>query len=534
MSHEISSYPPVEETINPVASNEHENNSRVAELHAYIAQNSEVLVESPRAPGYKAPLGLLMSMCPEEVTAENVDEFFAEAQSMIANSAPETEAKTEEAETEEETVEKDDKTEHKQKAKPPEEKPSNVEQEKVITSKQEVQKTEQPQTITSQKHEVAADNFITAKTETAKGTLPINSEISQSSAVNNAFEKMASLPSAAPARQLQSAESPSAAVEPLAVSAAVYSAESKSPDPIGAVIKELTVTSPNPAVIDNELIMKQGIPAAAEDSGTTVPEIEEYNILFDKNPQTEEIFRVPDPLIEENYAPIETEDIEGAGEDIEAYLHIDSDEQSELPEDFAEYELPEEQTGKSFIHPVLEAPTINASEYIHDNPKPVTELSLPVEEVEKTILQMADKIEKMEAKTAQSAQQILDAIAHKLTESPARVESNQENLETASETENIEQELKELFIQLFDRVEIECSAELIEACVKLALHGDITELITNTEPDQTTDQPGDRGTHEMIKRLLAALNNFKKSVIHACEIGKSALQLYSQQIIAVR
>lgn len=535
MSHEVASHPRVEETIDLVNSDEFENNSRVVEFHAFIAQNSEVLVESSRAPGYKAPLGLLMSMCPEEVTAQNVDEFFAEAQSMIANSALETEEETVEAETEEETVEKEDKTEQKQEAKKAEQKPDSVEQEKDIVSEQEVQKTEKPQTTMPQKQEVAKDNFITAKAEATKDILAADSDLSQSSEIVNASEKTASSSSAASARRLQPAESSSHAVETLAVSGSVNPTESKSLDPVSPVAEEEPI-APTGSIQNNPqpIEVKQKALESVEISVVAVPETEENNIIYVENLQTEEIFQTPGLIIEENYATIKAEDTVAVEEEIEPYLPVQTDEQWQLADDFAEYSLPEEWPSKNFNHPVQETLAFNMSEYTQDSPEPIVELSLPAEEVEQTIIQMADKIEDMEAETAESAHQLLDAIADKIAQSQARVESNPENLKTASETEDMEQELKELFIQLFDQVEIEYSKELIESCVKLAQLGDMSELISSIDTDQAADFPQDKGTHEIIKQLLAVLNNFKKSVIHACEIGKSALQLCSQQTIVAR
>jgi hypothetical protein len=65
------------------------NDARVAEFKAFVAQNANVLGESLRAPGLKAPLGLLVSMCPVEVTEENVDLFFTEARQMLASATDE-------------------------------------------------------------------------------------------------------------------------------------------------------------------------------------------------------------------------------------------------------------------------------------------------------------------------------------------------------------------------------------------------------------------------------------------------------------
>jgi len=51
------------------------------------------------------------------------------------------------------------------------------------------------------------------------------------------------------------------------------------------------------------------------------------------------------------------------------------------------------------------------------------------------------------------------------------------------------------------------------------------------EKDEETNIPQDSGTHEVIKQLLATISSIKKSAQHAYQIGKSALQLYSQELL---
>ena len=48
---------------------------------------------------------------------------------------------------------------------------------------------------------------------------------------------------------------------------------------------------------------------------------------------------------------------------------------------------------------------------------------------------------------------------------------------------------------------------------------------------ENTNSSYESGTHEIIKQLLAVVSSVKKSVQHAYQIGKSALQLYSQELL---
>lgn len=81
--------------------------ARVAEYHAFVAKNADVLVESPRLPGVKLPFGALNNMCLAEVTPENVEYFFAEAENMLAVASDKTELE----QTENESVDEKEKVE---------------------------------------------------------------------------------------------------------------------------------------------------------------------------------------------------------------------------------------------------------------------------------------------------------------------------------------------------------------------------------------------------------------------------------------
>jgi len=89
---------------------------------------------------------------------------------------------------------------------------------------------------------------------------------------------------------------------------------------------------------------------------------------------------------------------------------------------------------------------------------------------------VADTIEEMGSEEAETAHQILDEIIHKVAEAQTLTENDAENQEVALEAEGPEEELKELFILLFDHIEMEYTPELIESCVKLALKGDMIRV----------------------------------------------------------
>ena len=49
----------------------------------------------------------------------------------------------------------------------------------------------------------------------------------------------------------------------------------------------------------------------------------------------------------------------------------------------------------------------------------------------------------------------------------------------------------------------------------------------NKDKKKLEDKPQDRGTHEIIKKILVAIITIKKALLNAGSIGKSALRLYN-------
>lgn len=101
MEQQIYTQPQVEVESEVTDSIEHHDGITVAEFHVFVAQNSDVLVESARAPGVKIPFGAMLNMCPEPVTEENVQKFYEEGMSMLQKAEvndPEEETEKEDAE----------------------------------------------------------------------------------------------------------------------------------------------------------------------------------------------------------------------------------------------------------------------------------------------------------------------------------------------------------------------------------------------------------------------------------------------------
>ena len=216
--------------------------------------------------------------------------------------------------------------------------------------------------------------------------------------------------------------------------------------------------------------------------------------------------------------------------DMELTKNYPFDELWQIPEEMPVSYMQEIDAAEDLVLPIGEA-EYSISPPENENAVTSPEISVPVEEVEQTILLLAERIEEFEAEEAETAHQLLDEIVHKVEETRVSMEDDLENHENASEAEEVEEELKELFIQLFDYVGIEYGLELIESCVNLVLREGMPELILTIEEEDDINTSTDEGTHEIIKRLLATISSIKKTVLHAYHLGKSALRLYSQELL---
>ena len=82
MSHEVSLDFGVAEAQQDLES--YDNGAQaLAEFQTMIAQNADIIVESPRLPGVPLTFGALMNACPEPVTEENAAKFLAEGWALL-------------------------------------------------------------------------------------------------------------------------------------------------------------------------------------------------------------------------------------------------------------------------------------------------------------------------------------------------------------------------------------------------------------------------------------------------------------------
>jgi hypothetical protein len=241
--------------------------------------------------------------------------------------------------------------------------------------------------------------------------------------------------------------------------------------------------------------------------------------------------------------PVDIEPDEVLLEDVEESETLGSQVLEEPILSFIEQQMDEQEAedtsdGVNFVSEVKTSQP-KLVEFVATRPDVAGELPAPIEEVEEAIQKLAEHIEEFEVEEFEVVQEILDEFVHK-TEEVRQVTKNMpeddpESFEqTTAEIEEINEELKELFIELFGYAEIEYTEELVESFIKLAIKFDISEPIVEAEQEDEITATQGQGTHEVIKRLVAAVTSLKKKIKHAYAVGKSALNLYSQQIAPLK
>jgi hypothetical protein len=164
----------------------------------------------------------------------------------------------------------------------------------------------------------------------------------------------------------------------------------------------------------------------------------------------------------------------------------------------------------------------NAAEQAITSPEQPIRINLSVEEVEDPLHQLTERMQASEPETIEKVNEILD----KIIEVPAKLEeSNGESIVTEAEAQ---EELEELFTELFDRMAIDYTPELIESLAHLTLEWHLVDEIEKLKNEDEADEvPAGSGIHKIIQKLLAGLSKIKRAMAHAYAIGKSALQLYA-------
>ncbi len=464
-----------------------ESNLRVAHFHELAAQYSDVISESPRAPGLKAPIGLLINMCPEPVTEANVEQFHAELQAMVNNSQPEEEleAEAEEAEQPEEQTETKVTSETKDPANP---RPVGQE-----NKKDKVQKPEPAQETKDVNEQVT----LTPKSKaplarTAPASPPYAPErtalISQP-----AVQVVPDARPATPDRYSKRTYPPTVKEQPLTAIT-----ESVIPD----AKEETAPLEPQPGFSSAEtaLLFEEQAPQA-----TLIPEG-----MTDPRPELATL--TPDFTAQEMY---QTDD--EIFPQVESSLWVDD---STTDKD------------KYFI------PELLAEDRLGGYEKLSYELVTPLKQIEDTFIEVSEKISGLEPEEEVAAMAILDETGEKFAQATNEVwvaEVDGSKMADTAELQitdlgQIEVEIKELVVELFDFLEIGYNDELLDSFASLALPKQLD--IETEQRIKANSSYTDTGTHEIINHLQNAIANLRKIALGIHKIGRSAIYLYSVRAAA--
>jgi hypothetical protein len=152
----------------------------------------------------------------------------------------------------------------------------------------------------------------------------------------------------------------------------------------------------------------------------------------------------------------------------------------------------------------------------------------PVDVLERKITEVAERIEELKDIELVDVHMLLDRISKKATEAKNGSDHKTTGVKAHGTTEEIKDEVCALFAELLDDIDVGYSEEILASLIELALTNDLPDLINETG---NSDDPTahDRGTHEIIKQLLAGIGKVKKTVVHVYYLGRSAMQLYHLQ-----
>ncbi|HLG91050.1 MAG TPA: hypothetical protein VI336_02745 [Candidatus Saccharimonadales bacterium] len=298
---------------------------------------------------------------------------------------------------------------------------------------------------------------------------------------------------AEPARSVEAPASAVQAKQPSRQSEKAISVQNNTAESIVIEHDEFALPADSERIEHQEIVLDTDARQARPETLTEATQTEEENVEYEfQIPDEENIDRDENPLIE--------------NPDIEFVMEPEEKENTiyDFAEDFPIPQWDEEQP--LFVLPEEEHEILS------------TKLSVPVEEFEATINLVAERIEELDDEQTEEVYQILDQIV----EAPKKLAVSDEG-EVINQKE-VRQELENLFADLFDRLGIEYSPELLSAFATLTLNNQLDEVLGVKEGDELVYEiPTERGTHEFITKLLISFAKLKKALLHAYLIGKSAV-----------
>jgi hypothetical protein len=497
------------------------------EVGPLVAANADVVAACWWMGGTEVTLTAAMCNYYTQMTEENADQILADVRDFIANQVTKTEEVEEQGEAEEEEPEKPKEDNQKiderndTQKEPADPKIKNTE----IQTKKEAVIAKVPQAVARADNPAKPDTNPKAATQVQAAPEPTVGQSSQQAKSESAAEAM----SAAEPPRVETAlavEAARTAEPPRAKAAAVIDfAPGPGPEPepslAPAALTHETgaVSAPELGLIPEILQPAPDQPSSLQaDTGIELTVDYEVNDLVSAGTES--------PIIIEEGSDLPAELIEAGDSELPVQVAFDQI----MAEDFVEEVSLAQMDGVELeaydlhepadlpVVPSGEAQNIQINEEVLFLEQPIR-VDSTVESIEATLVELAEVLEVSEPETAAAVKLILD----KIIEVPMSLEAAGEAFITEEEAQA---ELEELFVELFVRIDMDYTPELIESLARLTLTWQLTaelgSLKIEDEPDKTVQ---DSGTHEIIRKLLACLKYIKKALAHAAAIGKSALRL---------
>ncbi len=268
----------------------------------------------------------------------------------------------------------------------------------------------------------------------------------------------------------------------------------------------------HPVSGEAQIAVDQGPGPSTQPSSVEVSAESEYTT---PNDEVVKVIENQPPLITSNYQ-INTSGPEDSG--------LEDFRDEEITTDHFEVSLSET---ISFNSSIKEAPTLQADDTLKfsaettaiDLEQPA-EVGLTTEQIENSLTLLEERIKESGSQTMEMANEYID----KIIQVTLRLEAP--NSEGAMIEVEDEEELEELFTELFDLVGISYTPELIDYLVHQTPKWHLVDEIEKLKNEQAIDEvPQDDAIHMMIKKLIASLKTLKRSIAHYCAIGKVALVL---------
>jgi len=492
------------------------------ELFSLVARNENVVVRCPWMNDIEISLSAAMNAYPEPMTRENAPLYLSAVLQLLANRVTEPEEAAEEdrpeeeepAQTEVQKVQEDSKAKDAERQSQKE--TDRAERQEQFASGEEKTSGSEVNNEIAAKAEVVANQSQSEQFTQGAG----KAEPANSSSNSRADTTSGKSPRAPEALAVTNSTSGSSAPESVTneskqeIRLMVLPVEDKSNGTQPAI---KTAVEAKPAPDKPELAAGQETEAPALSvalEAVIEPELTELS------PLDFESIAISDNTTQLNVKKIKVAEYEPALVNLESEVDTNSlanfDEEEILIAHYEEVDLEIDELHMFSIEPNL------SGQMGITNPEQPVEINLTIEEIEDSLIQLAERIEASEPETTEKVNEILD----KIINVPAKPEAhNGENIITEVEAQ---EELEELFAELLDDMGIDYTPELIESLASLTLKWHLTDEIEKLKDEEEANSaPQASGTHKIIKKLLAGLSTIKKAIAHACAIGKSALQLYA-------